>query len=133
MGGGVLKFIRRKTLVDAKLGGVVAPTSICDLLHERSGTAKTHRDEHMLFNRKNSKHFESLGIASVMGLQLVSGVVVGFAMGYYLDKYFGTKPWLTLTFLVFGIIAGYRNMFREMQRIQKKEAEADARNNAEED
>lgn len=87
----------------------------------------------MLFNKKNSKHIESLGIASVMGLQLVSGVVVGLAMGYYLDKYFETKPWLTLIFLVFGIIAGYRNMFRELQRIQKKEAESDARNDTEKD
>ncbi len=87
----------------------------------------------MLFNKKNSKHFESLGIASVMGLQLVSGVVVGLAMGYYLDKYFETKPWLTLIFLVFGIIAGYKNMFRELQRIQKKEAETDARNDTEKD
>ena len=33
---------------------------------------------------------------------------------------------LTLLFLIFGIIAGYRNMFREMGRIQRKEAEADA-------
>jgi ATP synthase protein I len=102
-------------------------------LHERSETAKTHQDGHMLFNKKNNQHFESLGIASVMGLQLVSGVVVGFAMGYYLDKFFETKPWLTLIFLVFGIIAGYKNMFREMQRIQKKEAEADAQKNAEND
>ncbi len=62
----------------------------------------------------------------MMGIHLVSGVIVGMAMGYYLDKFFDTKPWLTLLFLIFGIIAGYRNMFREMARIQKKEAEADA-------
>jgi ATP synthase protein I len=87
----------------------------------------------MFFNRKNNKKIESLGIASVMGLHLVSGVIVGIAMGYYLDKYFGTKPWLTLIFLVFGIIAGYKNMFRELQRIQKKEAENEARGDAEKD
>lgn len=87
----------------------------------------------MFFHRKNNKNIESLGMASVMGLHLVSGVVVGIAMGYYLDKYFDTKPWLTLIFLIFGIIAGYRNMFREMQRIQRKEAEAEARYDAEKD
>lgn len=92
-----------------------------------------HQDGHMFFNRKNNKKIESLGIASVMGLHLVSGVIVGIAMGYYLDKYFGTKPWLTLIFLVFGIIAGYKNMFRELQRIQKKEAENEARGDAEKD
>ena len=118
-------------MVDAKSGAVVAPISICDLLHERFGTAESHQDGHMLFNKKKNQNIESLGSASVMGLHLVSGVVVGIAMGYYLDKYFGTKPWLTLIFLVFGIIAGYKNMFREMKRIQKTEAKADASNDTE--
>ncbi len=87
----------------------------------------------MFFNKKKNKHFESLGLASIMGIHLVSGVVVGMAMGYYLDKFLGTKPWMTILFLVFGIIAGYKNMFREMQRIQKKEAEADAEEKSEKD
>ena len=59
--------------------------------------------------------------------------IVGMGMGYYLDKFFGTKPWLMLLFLVLGIVAGYKNMFREMQRIQKKEAEADAPENTKND
>ncbi len=69
----------------------------------------------------------------MMGIHLVSGVIVGMGMGYYLDKFFDTKPWLTLVFLIFGIIAGYKNMFREMQRIQRKEAEADAPENSKND
>lgn len=81
----------------------------------------------MFFKSQKYKHSESMGLAYLMGVHLVSGVIVGLVMGYYLDKYFGTKPWLTLLFLIFGIIAGYRNMFREMKRIQKSEAEADAR------
>jgi ATP synthase protein I len=80
----------------------------------------------MFFSRKKNKHFQSLGLASMMGIHLVSGVIVGMVMGFYLDKFFGTKPWLMLIFLILGIAAGYKNMFREMQRIQKKEAEADA-------
>lgn len=80
----------------------------------------------MFLGKKKNKHFESLGLASMMGLHLVSGVVVGLAAGYFLDRYLNSKPWMTLVFLVFGIVAGYKNMFRELQRIQKKEAEADA-------
>ena len=86
-----------------------------------------------MFFKKKNKHAESMGIAYMMGLHLVSGIIVGIAMGYYLDKFFDTKPWLTLIFLVFGIIAGYRNMFREMARIQKKEAEADAQDHVPKD
>ncbi len=87
----------------------------------------------VFFSKKKNRHFESLGLASMMGIHLVSGVVVGLAAGYYLDGFFGTKPWLTLIFLIFGIIAGYKNMFRELQRIQRKEAEADAQDSANKD
>jgi Uncharacterized protein conserved in bacteria len=33
-----------------------------------------------------------------IGLHLVSGVIVGVAIGYFLDKYFGTSPYLTIIF-----------------------------------
>lgn len=78
----------------------------------------------MFFGKKRNDFFELLGMASVMGIHLVSGVIVGLVMGYYLDRWLGTKPWLLVVFLIFGIIAGYRNMFREMQRIQRKENDA---------
>ena len=87
----------------------------------------------MLFKKEKFKHSESMGIAYLMGVHLVSGVIVGIVIGYYLDKYFETKPWLTLVFLVLGIIAGYRNLFREMKRIQRIEAKADARESEEKD
>ncbi|HCF06023.1 MAG: ATPase [Desulfomicrobiaceae bacterium] len=78
----------------------------------------------MFFGKKKNDFFELLGMASVMGIHLVSGVIVGLVMGYYLDKWLGTRPWLLVVFLIFGIIAGYRNMFREMQRIERKEKDA---------
>lgn len=87
----------------------------------------------MAFNKKKIRQFQFLGSASIIGIHLVSGVIVGLVAGYYLDKYFGTRPWLTLLFLIFGIIAGYRNMFRELQLMQKKEAELDAQNSSRED
>lgn len=37
---------------------------------------------------------------------------VGLAIGYWLDKVFDTSPWLTIIFLVLGIIAGFRELFR---------------------
>ena len=78
----------------------------------------------MFFGKKKTDYFALLGLASVMGIHLVSGVIVRLVMGYYLDKWLGTRPWLLVVFLIFGIIAGYRNMFREMQRIERKEKDA---------
>lgn len=55
---------------------------------------------------------------------MVASTIIGLVMGHYLDKWLGTSPWLTLIFLGFGIISGFRNIYilteRELER-QKKE------------
>jgi ATP synthase protein I len=50
--------------------------------------------------------------ASMVGINLVAATFVGFVIGYYLDKWLGTRPWLTLVFLLLGIITGFRDLFR---------------------
>ncbi|MEC4676894.1 MAG: AtpZ/AtpI family protein, partial [Nitrospirota bacterium] len=50
--------------------------------------------------------------ASTVGLSLVLSTFVGLAIGYWLDKLFGSSPWLTIIFLIIGIIAGFRELFR---------------------
>ncbi len=50
--------------------------------------------------------------AGTVGIQLVTSTFVGLAIGYFLDKLFGTKPWLTIIFLVFGIATGFIDLFR---------------------
>ena len=53
-----------------------------------------------------------LGALSGVGLTLVVATVVGLAGGYYLDRWLGSSPWLTLIGLLFGIAAGFVNLFR---------------------
>lgn len=63
---------------------------------------------------------KSLGFLSGVGISMVAATLIGLATGYYLDKWLGTSPWLTLIFLVFGIVAGFRNIYiltdRELKR-----------------
>jgi ATP synthase protein I len=49
---------------------------------------------------------------SSVGLEMGVAVAVGWGSGYWLDKRFGTSPWLMITFLLFGVIAGFRGMVR---------------------
>ncbi len=63
--------------------------------------------------------FRQLLEASSVGIHLVVSTFIGFAIGYGLDKLFGTSPYLTVIFLIIGIIAG----FRELIRIAKKQEE----------
>lgn len=47
-----------------------------------------------------------------VGTELISGVLVGAASGYFLDKLFDTKPWLLVLFLFLGGAAGILNVYR---------------------
>ncbi|AGW13341.1 putative ATP synthase protein I [Megalodesulfovibrio gigas DSM 1382 = ATCC 19364] len=59
--------------------------------------------------------------AGLLGLHMVSSTAVGLAMGWFLDKWLGTKPWLMIVFLGMGIVEGFRNMWREAQRMRKQD------------
>lgn len=56
-----------------------------------------------------------------VGIHLVVCTFVGLAAGYYLDKWLDTRPWLTLLFLLFGIAAGFKNIYEETKRLQRAE------------
>ncbi|MBF0341423.1 MAG: AtpZ/AtpI family protein [Magnetococcales bacterium] len=53
-----------------------------------------------------------MGLAMRMSTDLVSAVFVGGGLGYLLDYWLNTKPWLTLVFLFLGMAAGFRDMYR---------------------
>lgn len=59
--------------------------------------------------------------ASMVGLNLVISTFVGLAIGYFLDKFLGTKPWLTLIFLLLGIVSGFRDLIRIAINESKKD------------
>ena len=62
---------------------------------------------------------------SSIGLSVALSIFIGLGIGVYLDRrVFGTTPYLTLIFLVLGIIAGYRNIglaIRKTERAERKE------------
>jgi len=59
---------------------------------------------------------------SSMGLELGLSVLVGLFIGQWLDKRFGTAPWLLLLFLIFGMVAGFRSIFRLLKKLQDDQA-----------
>jgi ATP synthase protein I len=60
--------------------------------------------------------FKQLMQASTIGINLVLSTFVGLAIGYGLDSLFNTSPWLTIIFLILGIIAGFRELLRIANR-----------------
>ena len=76
----------------------------------------------ILKRSKISKHSSSskLGIAFKMSTEMVAAVVVGTIIGFILDNWFGTKPWLILIFFFVGVITGILNVFRSAKNMQSK-------------
>lgn len=49
---------------------------------------------------------------STLGLMFPIAIALGFGAGWWLDRTFGTWPWLTALFSAFGIAAAFLNLFR---------------------
>lgn len=58
-----------------------------------------------------------------LGFSVPLAVVGGGAVGYFLDRAFGTTPWLALLFLGFGVAAGIRNVVRAAGAFPARDAE----------
>jgi ATP synthase protein I len=53
-----------------------------------------------------------LGALFTVGLSFVFAVVIGVAVGLWLDSKLGTAPWLFFVFLSLGFAAGVLNVVR---------------------
>ncbi len=59
--------------------------------------------------------------ASTVGIQLVVSTFAGLAIGYGLDKLFGTS-FLKFIFLAFGIVAGFWEIFKVVKKQEEKDS-----------
>lgn len=59
---------------------------------------------------KGEDQFSQANMAWRMVIELVSGLGIGFAIGYGLDWALGTTPWLLVIFILAGFAAGVKTM-----------------------
>ena len=62
-------------------------------------------------DRTQSAH-SGFGFGMRIGVELVAALIIGVGIGLTLDYWFGSKPWLMVTFFVIGAAAGIFNVFR---------------------
>ncbi len=65
------------------------------------------------------KFYKQLGRVSAIGLEMGLCVAIGLAIGYFLDRYFQTKPWFTIIFLILGVAAAFRSLLSLAKEIDK--------------
>ncbi|WP_119462247.1 AtpZ/AtpI family protein [Rhodospirillaceae bacterium SYSU D60014] len=61
----------------------------------------------------------TFGVALRAGVELVAGLVVGGGIGWLLDRWLGTGPFLMVLFFFLGSGAGMLNVFRLARRINR--------------
>lgn len=81
-----------------------------DELGERLRAAQAERQGGAAGNGPGNP--SGLGMAWRISIELVSAVLVGTGIGWVLDGWLGTRPWLMVVFLLLGGAAGVMNAYR---------------------
>jgi ATP synthase protein I len=78
-------------------------------LRERAGLEKEGKEEP---GGKPTAPTSAMGLALRAGVELAAGLAVGGALGWFLDGWLGTRPFLMLLFFALGAAAGLLNVYR---------------------
>lgn len=70
--------------------------------------------------------YKQMGTVGVIGLHLVSGPLVGFAIGYGLDVWLECTPIFKLAFFLIGIGAGFLNVWIDTKNLLQKMDKSDS-------
>ena len=75
----------------------------------------------MVFNyKKNRDWAENLSIVMQLGLTMAGCICFCFFIGYYLDKWLGTKGIFITVFTILGVLGGGNVAYRQIIEITKE-------------
>ena len=74
----------------------------------------------MAINRPSGETIRTIGALSAVGFAFVLAVVMGAALGYALDRWLGTSPWLFLLGFFVGLLAGVRSVFKTVSAVSRR-------------
>jgi len=74
---------------------------------------------------KYKKAFEQISRYGTVGLELGISVAIGITIGFYLDKWLNTSPWLTIIMMLCGTISGFKRIYYALKEIEKEEQQDD--------
>jgi len=61
------------------------------------------------------------GLAYAAAFSLFAAVIAGLGLGWLLDRWLGTRPWLLVTGLVLGAAAGFYELIRISSKLSEDE------------
>lgn len=80
---------------------------------------ETHLSMKEQKKKNGNSSLDIFGIASTMGMHMISAPAVGAGLGYLIDRFiFNSWPYASAVGLILGIIAGFRIIFTDAKRLQ---------------
>ena len=76
---------------------------------------------HSMLGKETHKILEQLTLVSQLGLTMVGCIGLGFAVGYYLDKWLGTKGIFLTVFILLGIAGVGYTVYRQIKDLEGSE------------
>lgn len=67
---------------------------------------------------------EGMAVGAV-GLEMGASVAIGYTVGFYLDKWLGTAPWMQIIWIAFGLGAAGKAVYVVYKRAKKIGEESD--------
>ena len=59
----------------------------------------------------NDGFMKAFAHLSQIGISIIGCIVVGILLGWLLDRWLGTSPWLIIVFTLLGIAAAFKSIF----------------------
>jgi ATP synthase protein I len=65
--------------------------------------------------------YKQLGDLLTIGIMFPACIGIGYGIGYVLDRWVGTQSTFKIIFLLFGIAAGFINLFRMVNKFSSQD------------
>jgi ATP synthase protein I len=63
---------------------------------------------------------QKLAAYSTVGLMFPSSIAIGAVIGFFLDKWWHTTPWMLIIFTLYGVVAGFVNLYQVIRKYDGK-------------
>ena len=92
-----------------------------DELGDRLREVKKQRETKSVISRPDNDDMSNsgLGIGLRIGMELIIAVMMGIAIGWFIDRTFGTKPWGLMVFSILGMASGVLNVIRVANKMNE--------------
>jgi ATP synthase protein I len=89
-------------------------------LHDLEDRVRDARSRHEPDPSVSQDRGAAMGQALKLATEMIAGVAVGGFIGWWLDRWLGTQPFMLVLFLILGGAAGITNVVRSAQKAQQE-------------